>query len=185
MSGRTTWWAKDAAWWRRGRIVKLGREFGPAGPAVIDVLMGEAKQQGPSKGHDGSVKADVASLSMCAFIDDDALVQAIVEKAAQIGLLDDFEDLGDGLFTCRMSGWQLEQEIGVAAIRRERRVRPYIPTRVRRRVLDRGPCVTCGITDDIQVDHIVPWSCGGSDDESNLQPMCGPCNRRKGARHDG
>lgn len=115
MSGRTTWWAKDAAWWRRGRIVKLGREFGPAGPAVIDVLMGEAKQQGPSKGHDGSVKADVASLSMCAFIDDDALVQAIVEKAAQIGLLDDFEDLGDGLFTCRMSGWRSDVEMPLAA----------------------------------------------------------------------
>ena len=36
--GRTVWWRKDAAWWHRERIVVLGEEFGPAGPAVIDWL---------------------------------------------------------------------------------------------------------------------------------------------------
>lgn len=33
----------------------------------------------------------------------------------------------------------------------------------------------------MEVDHIRPWSEGGTDDLWNLQPMCKPCNRRKSA----
>lgn len=118
MSGRTTWWAKDAAWWRRGRVMRLGREFGVAGPAVLDYLMGEAKSQGPTKGHDGSVKADVAAISIACFIDDDELVERIVSKAVELGALDDFEDHGDGMFTCRMSGWKSDVEKPLAATKK-------------------------------------------------------------------
>jgi hypothetical protein len=35
----------------------------------------------------------------------------------------------------------------------------------------------------MEVDHIIPWSRGGSDDYHNLQPMCKPCNRNKGANN--
>lgn len=31
----------------------------------------------------------------------------------------------------------------------------------------------------MEVDHIRPWSQGGSDEIWNLQPMCKPCNRSK------
>lgn len=32
----------------------------------------------------------------------------------------------------------------------------------------------------MEVDHILPWSHGGTDTLDNLQPMCKPCNRAKG-----
>ena len=56
-------------------------------------------------------------------------------------------------------------------------------------------CANCGkwcgrpgkqgvrIPDDMkmEVDHIKPWSQGGSDELWNLQPLCKPCNRYKSA----
>jgi 5-methylcytosine-specific restriction endonuclease McrA len=41
-------------------------------------------------------------------------------------------------------------------------------------------CVRCGSTENIQADHIVSRAAGGSSDPSNYQPMCGPCNNKKG-----
>lgn len=45
-----------------------------------------------------------------------------------------------------------------------------------------GKCLVCGTRDDLTVDHVVPLSRGGSNGVSNLQPLCGPCNSRKGRR---
>lgn len=44
-------------------------------------------------------------------------------------------------------------------------------------------CVRCGrkfTKDQIDVDHIIPQSLGGSDDLGNLQCLCVHCNRSKG-----
>lgn len=35
----------------------------------------------------------------------------------------------------------------------------------------------------MEVDHIRPWSMGGSDAVWNLQPLCKPCNRGKSNSH--
>jgi 5-methylcytosine-specific restriction endonuclease McrA len=37
-------------------------------------------------------------------------------------------------------------------------------------------CASCGATQDLTVDHIVPLSRGGSSDLSNLQTLCRSCN---------
>lgn len=53
---------------------------------------------------------------------------------------------------------------------------------LRREVLAAGVCAYCGTTESITVDHIRPICAGGTDDRSNLQPLCRPCNTQKGAR---
>ena len=62
--GRTHWWAKDSAWWRREWIVELGEEFGAEGPAVIDWLACEAKAQNDG----GFVKAGRKSVARGCFV---------------------------------------------------------------------------------------------------------------------
>ena len=62
--------------------------------------------------------------------------------------------------------------------------RPKIPSRIRATVILRagGMCAQCGSTDEPQIDHIKPWSKGGTHSLDNLQLLCGPCNRAKGDR---
>ena len=44
-----------------------------------------------------------------------------------------------------------------------------------------GECVICGSKENIVKDHIIPLYQGGSDEITNLQPLCSSCNSRKGA----
>lgn len=49
-------------------------------------------------------------------------------------------------------------------------------------------CARCGKKlrrGDVDIDHILPQSCGGGDDLDNLQCMCKSCNRSKGNGIDG
>jgi hypothetical protein len=53
-------------------------------------------------------------------------------------------------------------------------------------VRDGGKCRVCGSTYDLQYDHIIPHSLGGSsDDVDNIQLLCGRCNRHKSNRYVG
>jgi 5-methylcytosine-specific restriction endonuclease McrA len=67
-----------------------------------------------------------------------------------------------------------------------RRKRQSIPLDVIREVLTPGECEWCGSSESLEVDHIVPWSAGGSNEPSNLRPLCQSCNRKRGdARSEG
>ena len=46
---------------------------------------------------------------------------------------------------------------------------------------DQGKCVKCSTTEQLEYDHIIPISKGGSNTERNVQLLCEACNREKGA----
>lgn len=48
-----------------------------------------------------------------------------------------------------------------------------------------GTCSSCGVAhavDEIEIDHIIPLSCGGEDTLANLQLLCKECHTRKSQR---
>lgn len=47
---------------------------------------------------------------------------------------------------------------------------------------DKDACVQCGGPGPFEVDHIVRYVDGGSNDPTNLQTLCVDCHRRKGGR---
>ena len=47
---------------------------------------------------------------------------------------------------------------------------------------DRGRCGHCGSGENLQFDHIIPKSKGGSGAALNVELLCGTCNNSKKAR---
>ena len=68
--------------------------------------------------------------------------------------------------------------------------RKAIPGTIRQNVLmrDNYTCQICGATVEdgakLEIDHIIPYSKGGTDKENNLQVLCRQCNREKHNRTD-
>jgi 5-methylcytosine-specific restriction enzyme A len=66
----------------------------------------------------------------------------------------------------------------------------YIPKATRVDVLrrDNYRCVFCGVSAkkaELQIDHIIPFSQGGSNTIGNLQTLCSDCNLGKSNRFSG
>jgi hypothetical protein len=57
----------------------------------------------------------------------------------------------------------------------------------RQRILDRDghACTSCGATDALCMDHILPISRGGDSSYDNLQVLCSACNTKKSNKIDG
>jgi hypothetical protein len=62
--------------------------------------------------------------------------------------------------------------------------RTTIPKNVKMEVWqrDNGKCVQCGSNENLEYDHIIPFSRGGANTTRNLQLLCESCNRSKGAK---
>ena len=62
--------------------------------------------------------------------------------------------------------------------------RPTIPQNIKDKVWNRdgGKCVQCGSNENIEFDHIIPFSKGGSSTYRNLQILCTKCNRSKSSK---
>jgi flagellar biosynthesis chaperone FliJ len=90
-------------------------------------------------------------------------LESVIEKRAQ----------GDS------SGAEAELEDAESRLRR----REYIPDDVKIFVWrrDEGRCVKCGSQENLEFDHIIPFSKGGNSTARNLQLLCEKCNRSKGA----
>lgn len=112
-SGKTIWWPKDTAWWRRERIVALGEEFGADGPAVIDWLSCEAKVQNDG----GWVKSGPRSIARGCFVPV-ATVCHVLSRSVTLGLLDDYTEEA-GVVTCRLSGFGADAARGAATLRQQ------------------------------------------------------------------
>jgi hypothetical protein len=69
----------------------------------------------------------------------------------------------------------------VAGTKAEKRA--VIPREARQTVFERdaGRCVECGSNFELQFDHVIPVAMGGANTVENLQLLCAPCNKAKGA----
>ena len=50
---------------------------------------------------------------------------------------------------------------------------------------DQGQCIECGSKENIEYDHIIPWSKGGGNTARNIQLLCQKCNRNKSDKEPG
>ena len=57
----------------------------------------------------------------------------------------------------------------------------HIPASIREKIWNRdaGRCVICGSTVDIEYDHMIPFSRGGSHSVNNIRILCKKCNRSR------
>lgn len=61
---------------------------------------------------------------------------------------------------------------------KEARHSRYVNLEISRWISGR-PCIICGLTGFVKVDHLIPICRGGDGSMRNLQPLCHQCNHRK------
>lgn len=74
-------------------------------------------------------------------------------------------------------GYDKFEKLNHETVKRSR----YIPKAVKIAVWQRdgGKCVNCGSRENLQFDHIIPFSLGGANTVDNIQILCQKCNEHK------
>lgn len=87
----------------------------------------------------------------------------------------------------RRAKWRAENRLAIADIAQSRRAAAgsYTALDVKRiRASQKNKCAHCrrSLVDGYHIDHITPLKLGGSNDATNIQLLCPPCNLSKGAK---
>ena len=88
------------------------------------------------------------------------------------------------------SGTKLAEAYRKKLKAQRQKTRSYLKPSLRFKILHRDQyrCQTCGASAaggaDLHIDHILPVSKGGTNDESNLRALCSECNIGRGNRYD-
>jgi Holliday junction DNA helicase RuvB len=88
---------------------------------------------------------------------------------------------GDGKITLTVTETALKMLASSDEVQDAREIRNAIPSEIRREVWrrDEGKCVKCGSRINLEYDHIIPVSRGGSNTVRNIELLCEACNRSK------
>ena len=88
---------------------------------------------------------------------------------------------GDGKITVEVAETALKMLSSSDEPEDTRANRDAIPSEIRREVWrrDEGKCVKCGSRNNLEYDHIIPVSRGGSNTARNIELLCEACNRAK------
>lgn len=78
----------------------------------------------------------------------------------------------------------LTRDAAHSKLRRERvkSAKGVMPTLEELKEIQGNCCLACGSTENLRRDHVIPVTKGGTNDISNIQLLCDPCNTSKGNR---
>ncbi|MDC0514629.1 HNH endonuclease [Flavobacteriaceae bacterium] len=121
-----------------------------------------------------SIKADVDEISEGNFVA--VITNSPVELSAEY--IQQFKDnlteqlRNDGEYVAN-----IEVKYHSSKQKRSRTISQDVKDRVWNR--DGGKCIECGSNENLEFDHIIPFSKGGANTYRNIQLLCEPCNRSK------
>lgn len=145
-------------------------KYGPAAPAMLQMHLQMVLYLRDQQVFDGIISDGAAYyLALPAPL---RTAKRYVRQLAEVGFIEPRD--GGNYFVPAAVEWP------VVRVGTRDAIRPAVRKRVHER--DGWRCVRCGSTDNLTIDHIIPWSLNGPDKEENLQTLCGSCNTAKGAR---
>lgn len=115
-------------------------------------------------------------------------IQEIAEQKVIKGKRGSLSDDMIRLYLSRIFGDHIQYEINERMAERNRKSRREQDKEHRKSVYDfkkkhppeNAVCANCGTKEGfMELDHILPFACGGTDNEDNLQYLCHKCHREK------